>query len=295
MEESLEKFVNFLAAEKRLARNSLEAYERDVREFLKFLRGRGVERPEAIMRGHLLSFLSELSRRALSPASLKRKLSSLRAFSSFLLEEGIRGDDFTQEVTLTGGPRRLPKVLGLREVERLISAPDPKTPRGARDSAMLELLYAAGLRVSELVGLRVNQVNLEAGYLIVLGKRGRERVVPLGDVAVEKLKDYLEWARPKLSKGRDAPELFLSPAGRALTRQGVWKALKAYALREGLERGLSPHTLRHTFASHLLEGGADLRSVQLLLGHADISTTQIYTHIDREHLKEVISRFHPRG
>ncbi len=295
MEESLEKFVNFLAAEKRLARNTLEAYERDVREFVEFLRRCGVKRPEAVMRGHLVSFLSELSKRALSPASLKRKLSSLRAFSSFLQEEGRRGDDFTQEVTILGGARRLPRVLGLKDVERLVSAPDPKTPRGARDSAMLELLYAAGLRVSELVGLRMSQLNLEAGYLIVLGKRGRERVVPLGETAVEKLKDYLAWSRTKLSKGRDAPELFLSSGGRPLTRQGVWKALKGYALREGLGPGLSPHALRHTFASHLLRGGADLRSVQLLLGHADISTTQIYTHIDREHLKKVISRFHPRG
>ena len=294
LEEAIRRFLNYVTVEKGLSENSLDAYNRDIADFISFLKKRGHKDLE-IKRPAIIEYLSELrEKRGLAISSVARKTSALRTFYRFLILEGMVKADPTADLQTPKGWLRLPKTLTLTEVEALLKQPEGNSPRGIRDSAMLELLYATGLRVSELVKVRLAEINLDVGYIITIGKGSKQRVIPVSDIAVDKIKRYLMESRPFLLKGKSSPYLFVTSSGRKMTRQGFWKRLKAYAKSAGIKGTISPHTLRHSFASHLLEGGADLRSVQMMLGHADISTTQIYTHVSRERLKKVHKEHHPR-
>lgn len=289
----LDSFLEHLTVERSAPENTISAYESDLRHFLAWLKEKGKD-IESLKKGDLADFSSDCRARRLKSTSISRRLSAVRQFYRFLLEEGGIGKDPTREVA---SPKRgiyLPQVLSLDEVDRLLAAPDSSTPMGVRDKAMIELLYATGLRVSELVGLKVQAVNLHAGYLICRGKGGKERLVPIGESALACVRDYLGTVRPALARS-STDALFCSNRGQAMTRQNFWYIIRRYAARAGILKQISPHVLRHSFATHLLAGGADLRSVQMMLGHADISTTQIYTHINTARLKEIHDRFHPRG
>jgi integrase/recombinase XerD len=298
MKESLspqiDSFLDAITVEKGLARNTVEAYSRDLNRLANFLKTRGVQAWEESRTAHLRSFLSALRARKLSARSIARAVVSARQFYRFLEKEEQIKENPMPQVSDRGISKKLPHVLGADDIGKLLSQPDPATALGLRDRAMLELLYASGLRVSELVSLQSHQVNLDGNYLIVKGKGAKVRQVPFGRRARESLVRYLTEARWKFLRGRTSAHLFITRSGKAMTRQGFWKALKHHSLAAGIEQRVTPHTLRHSFATHLLEGGADLRSVQSMLGHADISTTQIYTHITRSHLKEVHRKYHPR-
>jgi integrase/recombinase XerD len=281
--------------EKGLAGNSVEAYGRDLRRYLEFLRGRGIASWERVGRAEVQAHLAQLAEEGLSPRSQARALSAIRGLHRLLAAERIAPSDPADEIDAPGLGRRLPQLLSREEVERLLAAPDPCAAAGSRDQAMLELLYATGLRVSELVTLDLNQVDLESRVLLARGKGAKERLVPLGSPAAEALRRYLAGPRQRFLKGRRCHELFVTSRGRRMTRQGFWKLLGRYARAAGIRRPVSPHKLRHSFATHLLAGGADLRAVQAMLGHADVTTTQIYTHVDRTHLKKLYDRHHPRA
>jgi integrase/recombinase XerD len=288
----LKWFLNYLAVEKGLSRNTLESYERDLRKYFKFMEKKD---PDGISPQDVLDFLSRLSKEGMAVPSSARCLSAIRGFHKFLLTDNLAKADPTENVDSPHGWTRLPKTLNSSEVETLLGQPDLSTTLGIRDKAMLEVIYAAGLRVSELVGLRLQDVNLERGFVVVLGKGSKERAVPLGEVASARLKEYLERARPLLLKGQSSDAVFVSSRRRQLTRQMFWERMKHYVRKAGITRNVSPHTLRHSFATHLLDNGADLRAVQAMLGHSDISTTQIYTHVSRERLKRIHEKYHPRG
>jgi len=292
----IDAFLTYLTVEKGLALNTVEAYGRDLIELHRYLTSQNVETLREAGSRHIIGFLSSLRDRGLSARSQARVLTTLRRFYRFLDRENALSDgDPTAHLLLPKIGRPLPHVPSRPQVEAVLNKPDPSTPLGLRDQAMLELLYATGLRVSELVKLEVKQVNLEAGFLRVRGKGGRERVVPLGVKAREKVMAYLETARPVLLKEGASPYLFVSRAAKPMTRQAFWHLLKAYALQSEEGGHLYPHAFRHAFATHLLDGGADLRAVQAMLGHVDIATTQIYTHLTSERLREVHKKFHPRG
>src|SRR6266850_3910869 len=290
----IDDFVHYLTVERGLAKNSLLAYGRDLVKFSRYLKAKG-RNPRQVRQGEINEFARRLSAEGLAPKSIARALNAVRMFYRFLVMEKIVADDPTATIRSPRTWKTLPRFLTLQEVDRLLSAPDPGTPLGLRDAAMVELLYASGLRVSELVSLRARDLNLDVGYLTCVGKGNKERLVPMGRKAAERLRAYLERGRPVLSKGANAPSLFLNSRGHAMTRQGFWKILKAHGRTIGIRGKLSPHVLRHSFATHLLERGADLRSVQMMLGHADIATTQIYTHINRERLRKIYKDFHPRA
>lgn len=293
IDECIDAFVQHLVVERGLARNTVESYSRDLKRFADFLEERQhpLEQVESLT---VMEFLLFLRERGLASKSSGRSLSALRMFFRFLVRENILKVDPTINIDSPKVRAHLPAVLSVAEVDALLMQPECNKPRGLRDKAMLELLYATGVRVSELVSLTVNSLNLEVGYLIAFGKGSKERVVPLGDTATRCLKDYLVTARPSFLK-RSSPFLFLNGSGAPLSRQGFWKMIRRYALKAGLNKTISPHTLRHSFATHLLERGADLRSVQVMLGHVDIATTQIYTHVTQERLKKIHHRYHPRG
>ncbi len=291
---AVEVFLDHLAAERGLASNSLEAYGRDLRRYLDHLAMRRGSL-EAASLADVRAFLAALRSRGLAPRSVARAASAVRGLHRFLLLEGWAARDPT---TLLRAPRPmagLPEVLSEAEVRQLLEAPRPVTTEGQRDRAMLELLYATGMRVSELVTLGAGAVNLSAGFVRVLGKGNTERLVPLGRPAAAWVQRYLAEVRPALLRGRRSDRLFLTRRGGGFTRQGFWHLLRRQARVAGLARRVSPHVLRHSFATHLLERGADLRVIQLLLGHVDIGTTQIYTHVSRAHLKAVHGRYHPRA
>ncbi len=290
--ELLEKFLNYLTVEKGLARNTLDSYERDLRKYFDFL---NVKNAEAISPSDISSFLARLSSEGIAAPSLARCLAALRGFHKYLMTDGLSRSDPTINVETPRGWKRLPKTLSGADVEALLQQPDLSNPIGLRDKAMLELLYAAGLRVSELVGLRLNDINLERGFLIVIGKGSKERAVPVGEAAAFFVQTYLDRGRRFLLKEGESDHLFISSKRRGITRQMFWERIKYYARKAGIERAVSPHTLRHSFATHLLDNGADLRAVQAMLGHSDISTTQIYTHVSRERLKKIHEKYHPRG
>src|SRR5262249_38682039 len=262
--------------------------------YLDWLRPVGIRRPDEVRQEHVRGHLATLGRR-LSPRSQARHLAAVRMFHRFLVAERHAKDDPTEQVETPRQSRRLPIFLTLDEVEALLEAPRDTTPTGLRDRAMLHVLYATGLRVSELVGLTINAVQLDAGYLVARGKGDKERLVPLGRRAVAEVRAWLGRGRPVLLRGRSSRALFVGPRGPALTRQGVWKLLRGHAPRGGLRKPLSPHKLRHSFATHLVERGADLRVVQAMLGHADLATTQIYTHVDGRRLRAVYDAAHPRS
>lgn len=291
-DQLLDQFMNQLKVERGLAKNTIEAYNRDLIGFFDFLKPRQVS-PTQVRQEDLVPFIAE-KRAHLSSRSLARCLVSIRMFYRFLVSEGITASNPARLMGIPKLYQHLPYVLSRDEIEALLSQPDTNTFLGNRDKAILELLYATGLRVSELIGLRVNNINLEGGYIRTMGKGSKERIIPMGSKAIDSLKEYLTNSRPSFLRKVTSSQLFLNSRGRPLTRQGLWKILKNYALKAGITKTVTPHTLRHSFATHLLEGGADLRSVQVMLGHADISTTQIYTHVARERLKEVHEKYHPR-
>ncbi len=295
MDYLVDSYLHYLVVEKGLSRNTIESYGRDLRVFLDFVEGRGIRSFRQVTRGDVLAFLKELQGRGLSVRSVSRALISLRGLFRFLLLEGHLEEDPVEEMEVPRPPRSLPHVLSLQEVERILEAPDPGTPLGVRDRAMLELLYATGMRVSELAGLPPEGVDIQVGFVRVKGKGDKERVIPIGEVARERLDIYLREGRPRLLKGRESPYLFVNRQGRGLSRQGIWKLIKRYALEAGVLTPITPHTLRHSFATHLLERGADLRFVQVMLGHADIGTTQIYTHLNQEYLRKIYQQYHPRA
>jgi integrase/recombinase XerD len=293
-ENAVRNYVSYLAVERGLSRNTVEAYERDVRDFLRFLDDsqRDLQQVDRVT---LLEYIQKLYVR-LSARSVMRKVAALRSFFRFLLLDGFIVHDPTETLDTPKTWRSLPKYLTVDEVNQLLQQPDLGTPQGIRDRAMLEVLYATGLRVSELVRLKLSDLNFEVGFLKTLGKGAKERIVPIGDSAIEATTAYLEQAYPRYkSKNPTTPFLFLSQKGGAMTRQNFWVLVEKYGKRVGLASPLSPHVLRHSFATHLLENGADLRAVQLMLGHADISTTQIYTHVTRERLRRVYRKYHPRA
>ena len=286
----MDLYLNHLRVEKGLSQNTIEAYSRDLRTFLEFWSDKPLRE---FQRNKVAKYLSFLGERGLSARSIHRALVALRGFFRFLLLEGHLEEDPLEEVSFPFFPKKLPNPLTFGQTKELLEKPDSSTPIGLRDSALLELMYGTGIRVSETSELRLEALQLELGFLLVKGKGEKERIVPIGEIAKEKLVKYLSEGRPKLLKDRASPYVFLNPQGRKLSRQGIWKIIKRYALLCGI-RDISPHTLRHTFATHMLQGGADLRVVQILLGHADISTTQVYTSVTVDYLKEIHRRFHPR-
>ncbi len=292
----VDAFLDYITVEKGLAENTVGSYGRDLSELRTYAVTQGLDDVCQAGTRHIVGFLASLRERGLSARSQARILTTLRHFYRFLeREEALPSGDPTAHLLLPKIGRALPQAPTRAQVDAVLDKPDAATPLGARDRAMLELLYATGLRVSELVNLEVKQVNLEAGFLRVRGKGGRERVVPLGTKAREKIQAYLDNARPELLKGRSSSYMFVARAGKPMTRQAFWHLLKGYAL-QSLEGGhIYPHAMRHAFATHLLDGGADLRAVQAMLGHVDIATTQIYTHLSSERLREVHKKFHPRG
>lgn len=294
-EDHLRRYLDFLQVERGLSSNSRAAYRRDLREHLSYLAEKEVRFPGGVERQTILGYLVHLRRKGQASSSVSRKMSALRGFYGYLMEVEGAGRDPTQNLSSPRLTRPLPKVLSLDEVDRLLAAPRKDTPLGLRDGAMLEVLYATGLRVSELVNLRLEEVNLQVGYLRVRGKGGKERVVPLNDMASERVRAYLSEGRPELASDSPEPWVFLSRKGGALTRVGFWQSIRKYAVAAGITRKISPHVVRHSFATHLLERGADLRIIQELLGHSDISTTQIYTHLERERLREIHRKHHPRA
>lgn len=295
MEQLLDQFLHYLIVEKGLSRNTIEAYSHGLTRFLNHLREKGVQEIREVGKFHIRGFLLALRGKNLNTKSIVRNLVAIRTFFRFLIQEGVLESNPAEELESPQVSKTLPEILTLEEIEQILEQPNLKTPLGTRDRAMLELLYATGMRVSELTQLPIHQVNLEGGYVLLYGKGSKERIVPLGTEAMKWVTVYLKTARGILSKGRENPSLFINRSGKGMSRQGFWKNLKDYARRSGLHKRITPHLLRHSFASHLLERGADLRSVQMMLGHADISTTQIYTHVTGERLKKVHKQYHPRG
>ena len=295
LDRYIDIFLNYLLVEKGLSENTLTSYSRDLQRYANFLCSKGLDAAERVDQGIVLDYLTQLKNEGLSPRSRARALSSLRSFHRFLLREHYLDHDPTALIESPRSVRSLPELLTMAEVERLLNAPQGDSEIACRDRAMLEVLYATGLRVSELVGLRMVDLKLDIGCLNAFGKGAKQRLVPLGEVALEALREYVDYARPVLTKGEPVAEVFVGRRGRAMSRQGFWKNLKGYALKAGISKSVYPHILRHSFATHLLENGADLRSVQTLLGHADITTTQIYTHVVQERLKQIHQQFHPRG
>ncbi len=287
--------MNYLLVERRLLPNTLQAYASDLSAFLELQGCQDVGDVRRISREDLVDYLADQRARGLGANSLRRNIAVLRSFFRFLLHEGYTLHDPTEHLSLPRAQRSLPSVLSIGEVERLLAQPDENTVLGCRDSALLELMYATGLRVSEVVTLTLDRLNSEVGYVIAYGKGGKQRIVPTGEEAVRKVQQYLETSRPVLARDDACGQLFLSRLGRPMSRVAVWRLIKRYVRQAGILGSITPHGLRHSFASHLLERGADLRSVQQMLGHADISTTQIYTRVLQERLKEIYDRCHPRA
>ncbi len=295
LDVTIDQFLNYLVVEKGLSKKTLDAYSHDIIRYRDFLsenkRNRFSEEDTPLILQHLIL----LRKSGLGARSRARHLVSIRGLYRFLVEEKILRHDPARLIDLPKVSLKLPDVLSTQEIELLLKAPDTKKPLGIRDAAMLELLYAAGLRVSELVNVKLQDVNLEAGFVRIFGKGSKERIVPIGLYAKEKISLYLKTTRSIYLKQTSSPYLFVARAGKPMTRQGFWKLLRRYAMQTGLNKKITPHSFRHSFATHLLEGGADLRAVQIMLGHVDISTTQIYTHVNRDHLKKLHQKFHPRG
>ncbi len=290
-----ELFADYLAFERGLSARTLEAYGRDVARLVRYLSDRGIVRPREVTRLELRDYVYSLKDRGLAPTSIRRALSSMRAYFAFLLDEQAIEADPTEQIESPRVWRTLPGVLSVREIGLLLESPDPSKALYWRDRAVLELLYATGMRVSELVGLLLPSLDLEDRTCLVYGKGSKERMVPFGRAAERVLVRYLRNVRPELERGRGAGVVFLSARGRPLTRMAVWTIVRKARDRVGIERPVSPHTLRHSCATHLLEGGADLAAVQELLGHVDIATTEIYTHVDRQYVHEMHRTHHPRG
>lgn len=295
METHLDLFLDYLAVERGLAANTRNSYSSDLLKFLSYLKGQGITDWSQVRLSEVMTFLALVQDQGLAPRSRARLLATLRGFFKFMVHDSHLSESPVADLTSPRLQRHLPAVLSIKEVERLLAQPNLALPLGQRDGAMLELLYATGLRVSELITVSVGRVNLEVGFLVVVGKGSKERIVPMGEAASEAVRRYVFEARPIILRGRMSEVLFVTNRGKSMTRQGFWKLLKKYGRQASISKQLTPHTLRHSFATHLLERGADLRSVQMMLGHADISTTQIYTHVARERLQEIHKKYHPRA
>jgi len=299
---AVQQFLDHLRVERELAPATVSAYGGDLADFAKFAAARRVRAARDVRSIDVLDYLARITEQGLSARSQARRLIALRQLFRFLRAERVCDADPTEEVDLPRFGRKLPAFLSVDEVDQLLAAPDRRTPRGARDGAMLEVLYATGLRVSELVRLRLADVNFDAGYLMAFGKGRKQRLVPIGEVALAGVRAYLETARSTFIGGGGTTKpkaasnaLFLTRHGRGMSRQSFWKLIGRYAAAAGIRKQISPHKLRHSFATHLVERGADLRAVQAMLGHADIGTTEIYTHLSRKHLRSIYDRFHPRA
>ena len=295
LKRPIESFLAWLQLERGLAANTLDSYTRDLAQCAEFLEGRGLSDWKSVNSGSLTAWVEYLGEAGYARSSQSRKLSALRMFAQFLVREKIRKEDVSE---LLSGPkltRKLPVTLSREEVERLLHAPSTATPHGLRDRAILELFYSTGLRVTELCHMEIQNLNLEEGFVRVIGKGAKERIAPVGSAAIGAVRDYLASGRPAFVKGHTGSELFLSQRGRAISRKMVWVMIKQQALKAGISKPIKPHLLRHSFATHLLDGGADLRAIQEMLGHADISTTQIYTAVQANRLADEHALFHPRS
>lgn len=296
MKEDIQEYLRYLRIERGLSENTIESYQRDLKQYYSFLDENQLTTWTKVDRYIILSFLQSLKEKQKSSATIIRMVSSLRRFHQFLKQEKFSNNDPMLYIDTPKKAQALPKVLSLKEVEKLILTPNINEVLGLRDRAILEVMYATGLRVSELTKLKLADLHMSLGLIQTVGKGDKERIIPLGDMAIEWVEQYLKYSRTKLEKSeKRSPYLFLNHHGNKLTRQGIWKNLKAIVKQSGIEKEVTPHTLRHSFATHLLENGADLRIVQELLGHADISTTQIYTHITKQRMSKVYSQYHPRA
>jgi integrase/recombinase XerD len=295
MDDHLQQFIHYLTVEKGLSKNTLESYKRDLKQYFGYLKKTGHPNVEETTRQDIVSHLKALRDQGKASSTISRSMASIRAFYQFLIRDQKIKNDPSVHLETPKIERRLPKVLSISEVETLLRAPQTSTPFGQRDGAMLELLYATGIRVSELISLTTEDVHLQMGFIKCMGKGSKERIIPLGKVAIDSLETYIQAGRVKLNTKKRENALFLNHHGNPISRQGFWKIIKKHAKDAGIKKEITPHTLRHSFATHLLENGADLRSVQEMLGHADISTTQIYTHVTKTRLKDVYSKAHPRA
>jgi integrase/recombinase XerD len=294
MQELLDNFINYLSIERNLSKNTVESYRRDLNKYLFFIKTKGFNDITKVDRSQINSFLFQQKDRGLSMNSISRNLVAIKVFHRFLVREGYCKDDPTSLIESPKLWRRIPDVLSLQEVKSIIEAAYPRNWQGIRDRAILELMYASGMRVSEVANLKVSDLNLDIGFVRCLGKGQKERIIPIGKSAILSIKRYLDKTRGKLVKKDTTSALFLSRIGKEISRQSIWKIIKKYARVAKIKKSIKPHTLRHSFATHLLERGADLRSVQEMLGHSDISTTQVYTHVNKDRLKSIHQRFHPR-
>lgn len=295
MKSLVDEFIHYLAVERGLADNTLDSYNRDLNQFLGFLEKERVKDLHEATRNIIMAYMLFLQKRGRATATVSRHLAALKSFYHFLLREKYIENDPTANLESPKIEKKLPRILAVNEVELLLNQPKGSEPARLRDKAMLELLYATGIRVSELISLDVNHINVDMGYIKCFGKGSKERIVPVGSFARRCVDEYLLKGRAKLVKVKAEQALFVNQHGRRLTRQGFWKIIKKYGKRAGIAKEITPHTLRHSFATHLLENGADLRSVQEMLGHADITTTQIYTHLTKGRLREVYAKSHPRA
>ena len=295
LDNLVDQYINYLLVEKGLSNNTIESYSSDLAVYLEFLKKHRIKKIADAGTTVILNHLTALRDAGLGAKSRARHLIALRGFYRFMVQEKIIKHNPTKIIDLPKEGLKLPDVLSVEDVKLLLNTPDTKKPIGIRDAAMLELLYGTGTRVSELVNLKLQDVNLEACFVRIFGKGSKERVVPMGLYAKEKIDRYIKESRPLLLKKNVSQHLFVSRLGKAMTRQSFWKLLKQYGQQTGIKKKITPHSIRHSFASHLLEGGADLRAVQVMLGHVDISTTQIYTHVARKHLVNMHKKYHPRG
>jgi len=297
MDDQLQDFIHFMVVEKGLAENTVVSYKRDLKNYLEYVKKlEDIQNLNDIVRIHIIRYLGTLKAEGKSARTLARHIASIRSFHQFLLREKVVDRDPSIHIETPQLDKTLPKVLSFKEVEALLQAPNIDNHFGLRDRAMLELLYATGMRVTELIDLNLDDIHLTMGFIRCIGKGNKERIIPIGKFATEIMEQYLRDARPKFRSNKYRTEaVFLNHHGNRLTRQGFWKIIKKLAAEANIEKELTPHTLRHSFATHLLENGADLRAVQEMLGHADISTTQIYTHVTKTRLKDVYSKYHPRA
>ncbi len=295
MYQVVDEYINFLAVERGVSLNTLEAYSRDLNRYIAYIEEREIKDIKDISSDDVVAFLGSLRKSGLVANSVNRTLAALRGFYKYLVLQKLIEENPIANISLARVWMHLPDTLNEEEMRNLLDQPGAKNVLEIRDRAMMELLYATGIRVSELISLTINNINWQTGYLIVMGKGGKERIVPIGQVAYDCLGRYVNKMRPGLLKGNSTTVLFLNRSGGGLTRQGFWKIVKKYAKKAGMMKRVYPHTFRHSFATHILERGGDLRSVQVMLGHSDISTTQIYTHVTRERLKDIHRKYHPRG
>ncbi len=295
MKHFIDEFINFLAVERGLAQNTLLAYRHDLNKYLEFLDEKGVKGIDHVTKDHVTKSMFAQKEHGISTSTICRSLAAIKMFHRFLVRERLAKEDPTNLVDTPKLWKRIPEVLNGDEINAMINASKGKDWQSIRDNAILELFYASGMRVSELSNIKIEDINLEIGYIRCLGKGSKERMIPIGKSAKESIVKYIAGPRKKLVKENKISTVFISRLGKKISRQSIWKIIKLYARKAGIKKEIKPHTLRHTFATHLLQHGADLRSVQEMLGHSDISTTQIYTHVDKDKLKSVHKEFHPRG